>query len=81
MQRLKKALLTVIILVISGCGSVRYVTAPLPIPQKPDMPYFIDKDLECLPESVYYRVAGRDLAHKNYEERLESVIKSTWSDK
>ncbi len=78
MSRYKHRLMLVIILAASGC-STQYITAPLPMPTKPDMPVYTDADLSCLPDYVYRWVAERDLAHRRYEQRLEAVIKSTWS--
>jgi hypothetical protein len=77
MQMSKKLLLIVTILVISGCAT-QYVSAPLPLPPKPDLPALTDSELACLSNAVYHRVAKRDLAHKHYQQRLEAVIRSTW---
>ncbi|MDF1583878.1 MAG: hypothetical protein P1P78_11270 [Methyloprofundus sp.] len=71
------ALLLVTILVASACAPV-YVTAPLPLPPKPDMPVYSDSDLSCLSDDQYRWVAMRDLAQRNYQQRLEAVIRSTW---
>jgi len=75
---MKLALLSGVILVCTSACNPAYISVPLPLPQKPDMPSYTDTDLACLPDAVYYRVAWRDLAHKHYEKRLEAVIKSTW---
>ena len=48
------------------------------MPMKPDMPQVTNKDLECVTNNAYARIAGRDYAHERYENRLEAVIKSTW---
>jgi len=77
MKSSKIALLSVIILVTSGC-QLGYLSAPLPLPPKPDMPVYTDKDLSCLPDYAYRWVAERDLAQRYYQQRLEAVIRSTW---
>jgi len=64
--------------VTSACTPV-YVSAPLPMPQKVDMPGITNADIECVTNNVYRRLAERDYAHKKYEARLEAVIKSTWN--
>jgi hypothetical protein len=44
------------------------------------MSAFTDAELECLPDDVYRRIAGRDMEKEFYIERLELIIKSTWKD-
>lgn len=75
---MKTAFLSAIILV-SACSTVPKPT-PLPLPPKPDMIYITDMDVACVSDDVYMRLAQRDIAYKQYIGRLESVIKSTWSN-
>ena len=79
MGRLMKLSLIAITLVISACAA-NAVTAPLPMPSRPDMPTVTDADLQCVSDAVYRRLAKKDLAYKYYTERLQAVIKSTWDD-
>lgn len=74
-------LLSVAIILLTSACSPAYITPRLPMPMKPGMPQLTNADLECVSDDVYFRVAGRDLAHSQYEKRLEAVIRSTWSDK
>jgi len=73
----KKLLLIVITLMISACRT-DYITAPLPLPSMLSSPTVTDAELRCLSDSVYRRLAMRDLACRNYNQRLEAVIQSTW---
>ncbi|NOR71618.1 MAG: hypothetical protein GQ532_18345 [Methylomarinum sp.] len=75
---IKLILVLGITLVTSAC-SPRYISIPLPLPPKPEMPALSDSDLTPLSDAVYQKVAKRDLAYKHYQQRLEAVIKSTWS--
>jgi len=75
-MKLKTALLSVIISVISAC-STHPVSVALPLPPKPDMPSITDAELACLSNAVYRRLARRDLALVQYQQRLEAIIQST----
>lgn len=70
-------LFAAITFLISACTPT-YITVRLPMPMKPDLPQVTNKDLECVSNESYSRIAGRDYAHTMYEKRLEAVIKSTW---
>lgn len=72
-----RALLIALIFLISGCGK-EYITPQLPMPEKPDMPTITNADIQCVEDAAYWRIARRDLAHRQYAGRLEAVIKSTW---
>ena len=76
---MKIILLIAITLVTSACDPV-YIHAPLPMPQKVDLPGITNDELQCVSSDTYRRLAKRDLAHKQYEARLEAVIRSTWRD-
>ena len=73
---MKYILLTVLILA-SGCSS-HAISVRLPLPPKPLVPKIINSDLICISDDAYEILVKRDIAHKHYEQRLESVIKSTW---
>lgn len=75
-MKIRPALFVSAAILATSC--VRYAQAPLPLPPRPDMPAFTDAEIRCLEDNVYNRVAGRDMGHRLYIDRLESVIKTTW---
>jgi hypothetical protein len=57
-----------------------YVTQPLPLPDRPDLPTLQASELQCLTDDAYSRLVTRDLLLRQYGEQCEAVIKSTWED-
>lgn len=65
--------------VLAGCATprVEYVTAPLPMPPRPELPAIPGEALQCLAEEDYRAVVQRDRLRREYAEQLEAVIEST----
>ena len=76
MKRLMILLLIVPFLI--SCTTV-YKPVPLPMPERPEYQRIRNQDLICLDNSQYSIVAGHVVGLRMYVERLEAVIKSTWS--
>jgi len=69
-------ILPLVLILVSSC-TTEYILVPLPLPPKPSIPLVTDKELSCLIDDVYKRVAHRDLLCKQYSERLEAIIRTT----
>jgi hypothetical protein len=77
-------MIAVIILITigSGCATeVRYISQPLPLPARPVLDSVTEHELSVLPPDVYRRLKNRDRERKQYAEELETIIKSTHSQK
>jgi hypothetical protein len=62
----------------SGCApEIRYVTAPLPLPERPVLPRLTAEEMACLRPEVYERWVRRDLGRRQYCETLETIIRRT----
>ena len=87
MQRMRFLLLILMISLATGCVSYSpkpeiiekkvYITVPLELPQKEEVPIVSGKDLECLGSDVKFKLRGRDAVLKNYISDLEAIIIST----
>lgn len=66
-------------LILSGCGTapVEYVTTPLPLPPRPELPAIGGEQLQCLSDETYSAIVTRDRGRREYAETLESIIQST----
>lgn len=58
-------------------GRVVYVSVPLPLPPKPEIPKIKGKDMKCLTPTVQWELKNRDTIMKEYISELETIIKST----
>ncbi len=81
-----KYLIVSILLLLSGCSLIQtqppiekiiYKTTPLVLPDRPTLPTFTYEDIKCVDEETITKIADRDLARKEYIEKLETIIKST----
>jgi len=54
--------------------SVVYRPVQLPLPPEPDYPTVQAAEVECLADDTWARIVERDLARKQYAERLRQVI-------
>lgn len=76
-----------LVLTGSGCSlipkekppveKIIYVTNPLPLPNRPILPTWSGKDMECLTPDIKQKVRERDTSRREYAESLETIIKST----
>ena len=66
-------------LILSGCGTapVEYVTTPLPLPPRPELPAINGEQLQCLSDEAYSAIVTRDRGRREYSETLEAIIQST----
>tara|TARA_B100000287_G_C20639422_1_gene782925 strand:- start:729 stop:947 length:219 start_codon:yes stop_codon:yes gene_type:complete len=71
-----------LILTGSGCTTTvtRYVTTPLPLPDRPALPPVSNDDLQCLSPAAYERLLMRQRLRRDYTEELETIIKGTHRD-
>lgn len=69
-------------LLAAGCTNprVEYVTAPLPLPPRPELPVVPGEALQCLAPDTYRALVERDRARRDYAEQLEAIIESTHTD-
>lgn len=58
-------------------GRVIYVSTPLPLPPKPEIPKIKGSDMKCLTPTVQWELKNRDTIMKDYISELETIIKST----
>ncbi len=69
----------VVCLLAAGCTTPRVepITAPLPLPARPELPAIAGDALQCLAPETYRAMVERDRARRDYAEQLEAVIRST----
>lgn len=78
---MKHLIPTIAALLLTACSTQPvYITQPLPLPDRPDLPTLKASDLQCLTDSAYHRLVTRDILLRQYSEQCEAVIKSTWED-
>lgn len=87
MQKLIPTLMMInLVLLGSGCAllqekppveKVVYVTTPLYAPDRPNLPTWTGKDMECLTPEMKQNIRDRDTLRREYAEKLEIIIKST----
>lgn len=77
-----RALALAMTLALGGCSTpqVRYVTAPLPLPPRPELPTLTGNQLQCLSDEAYKAIVRRDRLRREYAEQLEAVIRSTHAE-
>lgn len=65
--------------VLSGCAApeVRYMTVPLPCPERPVLPGISEADLACLSDAAYRRLVERERLRREYAEQLDALCRST----
>ncbi len=84
MMRLGKLAAIVILGFLSGCTVNEklverkvYVSVPLSLPVKPELPQIRSDSLTCVDDQTKWILLKRDVIIKNYISDLESVINST----
>lgn len=68
-----------LVMLMAGCTTpaIEYVTTPLPLPPRPELPSVSGEQLQCLSDEAYTALANRDRQRREYAELLESIIQST----
>ena len=71
-------------ILLVGCSTpkkeeprVVYVSTPLTLPTKPELPKIASDSLYCVSDDVKWALLKRDVAIKNYVSELETIILST----
>jgi hypothetical protein len=84
MMTLGKIAYILIISLLLGCSApkkeqprVVYVSTPLSLPNKPELPKIPSDSLYCVSDDVKWALLKRDVAIKNYISELETIISST----
>ena len=78
---MKIAAAAIATLLLTACSTQPvYITQPLPLPDRPDLPTLQATELQCLTDDAYQRLVTRDILLRQYSEQCEAVIKSTWED-
>lgn len=74
-----RCLAIALVLTLAGCAAppTEYVTAPLPMPPRPELPSLSGEQLQCLSDEAYRDLVRRDQMRREYAEQLEAVIRST----
>lgn len=54
-----------------------YITTPLPLPAKPELPKMSSDALQCISDESKWTLLKRDVLLKNYISDLETIILST----
>jgi len=72
-MRLKSLILVIIFL--SGCSTFQNIS--LPLPMEPNLITIQKGELQCLTDETVEKLRSRDIQRENYEDELESIIKST----
>lgn len=73
----------IIALILTGCATkppeqrVVYVSTPLQLPTKPELPRMSSDSLSCVSDETKWALLKRDVIIKNYISELETIIKST----
>lgn len=89
MKFIKLSFIALVLFSLNGCTinatepttpKIVYVTTPLPIPKKPQLPKVSSSDLECVPEDTKQKLLQRDILIKNYVSDLETAVFSTHSE-
>ncbi len=84
-NKIEKAAVFVVALAIAlvllwgvfGCSTHSYLYRPAPsylIPQKPDLPAVKARELQCLSDDVYVRLATRDRLQQQYADELRALL-------
>lgn len=69
-------------LVLTGCATETiYVVKPLSIIPRPELQYINHKDFDCLSQDTKDRLHANIRTLKDYAVRLETIIKSTHTQK
>lgn len=76
---MRLGMILIMLLALSNCTSVQYVSQPLPLPARPVLPVVYQGDLSCLSDETYARIVERERLRREYAERLEVIIQSTHS--
>jgi hypothetical protein len=74
--------LSTILLLLLGCATkpverTVYVTTPLHLPTKPELPRMSSDSLSCVSDETKWALLKRDVLIKNYISDLETIITST----
>lgn len=72
---MKKILKIAIILTLTNCANIKTNKALTPIPVEPAMPKVSDKELNCLSDETYRKLAERDYLMRFYAEQLRELLK------
>jgi hypothetical protein len=73
----------IILLFITACSTqapkekIIYITTPLTLPEKPELPKMSSDALQCISDESKWSLLKRDVLLKNYISDLETIIKST----
>lgn len=72
------------ITLLPACGTTRteyvYVSEPVTIPARPDVPRLNADALSCLSDQAYEALAVRDQMLQSHIHVLEGLIRTTWDD-
>ena len=75
-----RALTLLVILLLAGCSATPTVEyQPVPawlIPSEPTLPSIPSSDLACLSDQVYFDLAARDRALRNYSAELRALLEA-----
>ncbi|KMQ75342.1 hypothetical protein [Marinobacter subterrani] len=79
MRTLVKSWWLFLVVLLTGCTTpaIEYVTTPLPVPPRPELPSVSGEQLQCLSDETYTALVNRDRQRRDYAELLESIIQST----
>ena len=75
---MKNALLTLSLILISGCGHDRYIVVPIDLPPKLVVPSLTDVEyekLQCVPPEILDKLILRDKMRRAFEADLVARIK------
>lgn len=83
-MRLGKLAAIALIGFLTGCTANQkiverkvYVSTPLSLPARPELPRVRSDSLACVDDETKWALLKRDVAIKNYISELESIIEST----
>lgn len=67
---------TLCAITLAGCSvQVRHAPVPLPLPARPVLTPVSRSELQCLADSTYLKLAGRERGYKNWGLELEAIIR------
>jgi hypothetical protein len=76
-------LFVILLFILNACAmqepkeKIVYITTPLTLPEKPELPKMSADALECISDESKWTLLKRDVLLKNYISDLETIIKAT----
>jgi hypothetical protein len=70
-----KILTVLIFSSLIGCST--FISVPLPIPSRPELPKITGIEIQCLTNEVYEKFRRRDILQDGHIDKLEGILRAT----